>query len=177
MLAAERWTKTLSDSKASGWNTNPSTFWKRFAVLVWVNSMSALCIMLLRHFWSRDCEIRLTAKTQTHAASLLVLLLTISSWFLAWEAGKGRLRELLFRFGCPSACSHSGCPYTSAIEPESWAVWLLSTSTAPCSTETMLDSALRASFSRKNECAHSQYKVCTRTTSVFFHKIPGKNIF
>lgn len=149
MLAAERRTATLSDSKASSWNTNPSAFWKRFAVLVWVHSVSALCITLLRHFWSRDCEIRLTAKTQTHAASLLVLLLAISYWFLAWEAEKGRLRELLFRSGCPSACSHSGCPYTSAIEPESWAVWLLSTSTAPCSTETTFDSVLRASFRGK----------------------------
>lgn len=176
-LAAGRQTMTWSDSKASSWNTNPSTFWNRFEVLVWVHTVSALYIMWLRNFWSRGCEIRLTAKAQPHIAPLLLLLLTISYQFLAWKAGKGRLREPLFRLCCPSACSRFGCPYAPAIEPENWAVQFLSTSRAPCSAETMFDSVLRSSFGGKSECAHSQCKLCTRTTSVSFHKIPGKNIF
>lgn len=151
MLAAGRQTTTWSDSKASSRNTNPSTFWNRFEVLVWVHTVSALCLTWLRHFWSRDREIRLTAKTQTHSAPLLLLLLAISYRFLAWKAGKGRLREPLFRLCCPSACSHAGCPNIPATETENWAVQFLSTSRAPWATETTFDSVLRTSFRGKKE--------------------------
>lgn len=89
-----------SDSKASSWNANPSTFWNGFEARVWVRTVSAHCITWLRHFWSRDHEIRLIAKTQTCIALLLLLLLTISSQFLAWKAGKERLSKPLFRLCC-----------------------------------------------------------------------------
>lgn len=128
MLSAGQIT-TWSDSKANSWNSNCSTFWNRFEVLVWAHTVSALCSMWLRHFWWETMKSDLLPNKVTHTAPLLLLLLTISYQFLSWRAGKERLRDCS-RLYCPSTHSYYGWPYTQAIEPENWAMQFLSTSTS-----------------------------------------------
>lgn len=128
MLSAGQIT-TWSDSKAHSWNSNCSTFWNRFEVLVWAHTVSALCSMWLRHFWWETMKSDLLPNKVTHTAPLLLLLLTISYQFRSWRAGKERLRDCS-RLYCPSTHSYYGWPYTQAIEPENWAMQFLTTSTS-----------------------------------------------